>query len=198
MGYDQAGYDVTGVVIEPQPNYPFDLHQADAMTFPLDGYDIVHASPPCQAYSSATRAWGRAAHPDLYVATRERLQQNGAPWVIENVIGAPYDSGIVLCGAAFGLQADGEWLRRHRNMESSLMLPQPAHTHPDSPRPITVGGHTWVSEVTQYKHSRQGTFDLVQRLMGIDWMTRKEIGQAIPPAYTRYIGERFAFSLASD
>jgi len=94
-GYQLAGFHVTGVDINPMPNYCGDeFHQADALTFPLDGFDAIHASPPCQAYSSATKAWGRTdEHPDIYAAVRARLLTGGIPWAIENVIGAPSCAG---------------------------------------------------------------------------------------------------------
>jgi DNA (cytosine-5)-methyltransferase 1 len=187
-GYQQAGFYVVGVDINPQPRYAGDeFHQADAMTYPLEGFDAIHASPPCQHYSSATRE--RDKHPDLYAATRVRLLESGAPFVIENVIGAPYDHGIVLCGSMFALTADGEWLQRHRNFEADVLMFQPACAHKATPRPITVTGNAYVSEVREYKHSRQATFALAQKLMGIDWMTRDELAESIPPAYTEYIGK---------
>lgn len=186
MGYHRAGFEVVGVDINPQPNYPFEFHQADAMTFPLDGFDAIHASPPCQAYSVVTP--DKAKHPDLYAPTRDRLIASGKPWVIENVIGAPYDSGVVLCGSMFDLTADDEWIQRHRNFESSFWMPQLPHRHRKDRRAITVAGHCFVKGIWERKHSRQGSFALACRLMGIDWMTRKELVQSIPPAYTEWVG----------
>ena len=187
MGYHRAGFDVVGVDINPQPHYPFEFHQADAMTFPLDGFDAIHASPPCQRYSSATR--DRSGHPDLYEPIRSRLIASGVAYVIENVIGAPYSHGIVLCGSMFGLTADGEWLQRHRNFETSWFMFQPACAHPTDRRPITVTGDSFVSPVVkEWAHSRQGTWELAQRLFDIDWMNRRELVLAIPPAYSAFIG----------
>src|SRR5450631_76931 len=121
MGYHRAGFDVVGVDINPQPHYLFEFRQADALTFPLDGFDAVHASPPCQHYSSATKAWGRTGeHPDLFAPVRQRLQDNGATWVIENVDGAPVESSIRLCGSFFGLEA-----QRHRWFETSTLFLSP-------------------------------------------------------------------------
>ncbi len=99
MGYHRAGFEVVGVDIVDQPNYPFEFHQADAMIYPLDGFDAIHASPPCQAYSTIS-PHGKE-YPDLYRATRDRLIAHGGVWVIENVIGAPYRSGFILCGSMF-------------------------------------------------------------------------------------------------
>lgn len=191
MGYHRAGFDVVGVDIKPQPRYPFEFVQADAMTYPLEGFDAVHASPPCQAYSSATRDASR--HPDLYQLTVDRL--GTVPYVIENVIGAPYGGGIVLCGSMFGLTASGEWLQRHRNFETSWLIFQPPCEHPASPRPITITGQAYVSETREYPHSRQSTFAIAKQLMGIDWMSRDELTEAIPPAYTEWIGRQLRAQL---
>lgn len=196
MGYHRAGFDVVGVDINPQPHYPFEFHQADAMTFPLEGFDAIHASPPCQAYSSATPRIH--SHPDLYAPTRDRLVASGLPYAIENVIGAPYSHGVVLCGSMFGLTVDGEWVRRHRNFESSQFMFQPQCQHPakGQPRPITITGNCYLSVTKDCaRHSRQGTFALCQALMGIDWMTRDELAQSIPPAYTEWIGRQLLASI---
>jgi DNA (cytosine-5)-methyltransferase 1 len=190
MGYHRAGFEVVGVDIEPQPRYPFHFVQADALSYVREwGYTFaaIHASPPCQAYSTATRDYTR--HPDLYEPTRNLLLGTGLPWVIENVIGAPYSSGVVLCGSMFGLEADGEWLQRHRNFETSWLLMQPEHRHTNPQRAITVTGKSYLSETrTVGRHSRQGTFALAKRLMDVGWMTRKELSEAIPPAYTEWVG----------
>jgi len=189
MGYHRAGFDVVGVDIKPQPHYPFEFHQADAMAFPLDGFDAIHASPPCQAYSAATAPAAKANHPDLYAPTRDRLVASGLPYAIENVIGAPYSHGVVLCGSMFGLEEDGEWLRRHRNFEASWLVFQPPCAHPVGRRPILVTGKSFINgQPRDYKHSRQGPFDLACRLMGIDWTDRHGLANAIPPAYTSWLG----------
>jgi DNA (cytosine-5)-methyltransferase 1 len=85
VGYHRAGFEVVGVDINPQPNYPYEFHQADAMTYPLDGFDAIHASPPCQAHSAMSVMWNAREHPDLVAATRARLVATGLPYVIENV-----------------------------------------------------------------------------------------------------------------
>lgn len=192
MGYHRAGFDVTGIDLYPQPHYPFAFVQGDALAILRDvdlaQYDVIHASPPCQHYASGTRDSWR--HPDLYALTRDALIASGRPWVIENVIGAPYLSGVICCGSGFGLFADGEWLRRHRNFESSQLLIGSGCQHPPAPRPITITGHSWATQVREHGHSRQGPFELAQRLMGIDWMTRAELTEAIPPAYTEWIGQQ--------
>lgn len=187
VGYHRAGFDVVGVDIHPQPHYPFTFHQTDAMTFPLDGFDAIHASPPCQAYSSATPAERRASHPDLYVATRDRLEAHGAPWVIENVIGAPYRSGIILCGSMFGLR-----VRRHRNFESSMLLFGTPCRHHEQGEVLGVYGDGGPGKST--RPSGGGGTKADRRdfaaLMGMPWATPPEIVQAIPPAYTEHIGHQ--------
>jgi DNA (cytosine-5)-methyltransferase 1 len=193
MGYYRAGFEVIGVDIKPQQHYPFEFHQADALTYPLDGFDAFHASPPCPRYSCVTPSRTRFQHPDLYNPTKQRLVEKGKPFSIENVVGAPYLYGIVLCGSMFGLEYHGEWLRRHRNFETSMMIFQPPCHHIKSQRPVTITGHSFISDTRTYKRGkvwgRQSTFEIGQKLMGIDWMDRVELVDAIPPSYTEYIGK---------
>ena len=134
MGYHRAGFDVVGVDLVPQPNYPFEFVQADAMTYPLDGFDAIHASPPCQRYS--TMSLRPEDHPDLYAPTRARLIEAGVPYVIENVIGAPYHHGIILCGSMFEPDRQAGWVQRHRNFETSWFMFQPACDHAGTAAPI--------------------------------------------------------------
>lgn len=188
VGYHRAGFEVVGVDIEPQPKFPFEFVQADAMTFPLDGFDAIHASPPCQRYSRINRGMGTAdQYPDLIAPVRERLERSGVPWVIENVEGAPLRWPVVLCGTMFGLRTTGGlWLRRHRLFETSFaMLVRPCR-HPRSPS-IGVYGNG-----TNFHHRRRLgrniTTNEQREAMGINWMARAELTQAIPPAYTEYIG----------
>jgi len=193
MGYYRAGFEVVGVDIEPQKNYPFEFIQADAMRLPFRvlgrRFDAIHASPPCQAYSTVTP--DRKAHPDLYGLTRNLLKISGLPYVIENVIGAPYSHGVMLCGSMFGLAENGEWIQRHRNFETSWLIFQQDCMHSIEQKPLLVTGHAFIRECRDIKnHSRQGPFSLAMRLMGIDWMNRKELTQAIPPAYTEFIGKQ--------
>src|SRR5215467_701837 len=102
MGYHRAGFDVVGVDIKPQPRYPFTFIQADAMTFPLEGFDAIHASPPCQAYIRSGM-YDKSRHPDLLPPVRCQLERSDVPWVIENVPGAPMRVDLKLCGCMFGL-----------------------------------------------------------------------------------------------
>lgn len=193
-GYQRAGFYVVGVDVAPQPNYCGDeFVQADALDVlagDLSRYAAIHASPPCQTWSSMTACRPGLAdeYPALIEPTRALLIASGLPWVIENVVGAPLLSqpsldggfGVVLCGAMFGLR-----LYRHRPFESSFPLTAP--DHPPHRVPASSAGH-W----------RQGTIISVsgncspvseaRAAMGIDWMTRDELAESIPPAYTEWIG----------
>jgi DNA (cytosine-5)-methyltransferase 1 len=196
-GYQQAGFHVTGVDIEPQPRYAGDeFIQADAMDVLADHaflaqFDAIHASPPCQAFSVASKYKGTAhRHADLLTGTRGRLQAAGVPWVIENVPGAPMRADYLLCGCMFGLPG----LRRERWFETSwhgfaLNL---CHDHREPV--ITVAGHgppSWVRS-----EARPVTVADWRRAMGITWMNRDELAQAIPPAYGQFIGEQLLGHLA--
>jgi DNA (cytosine-5)-methyltransferase 1 len=198
MGYHQAGFDVVGVDISPQPRYPFEFLQADALEVAADreylaSFDAVHASPPCQAYSVAAQGHRNAGkeYPDLLAPARLALERSGLPWVIENVPGAPMRSDCRLCGCQFGLD-----LRRERWFETSwraFQLMPPCH-HP-YPVPSVVGHGTpsWVRQQLGYNP----TIADYRRCMGIDWMNRNELSQAIPPAYTRYIGEQLLAAITA-
>ncbi len=199
MGYHRAGFDVVGVDIDPQPHYPFEFHQADAMTYPLDGFDVIHASPPCQAYSQAVKKKDRGNHPDLLALTRDRLQ--GYTYVIENVPTAPMFDYITLCGSAFGLK-----VRRHRRFESSVFLMSNGCAHNDPAYPamyapawnrtnplrvlsISGGYQTRVNIGEDFLEQHKAA-------MGIDWdISYNELSQAIPPAYTEWIGAQLLAAL---
>lgn len=188
MGYHRAGFDVVGVDINPQPHYPFEFIQADALTFPLDGYDVIHASPPCQRYiRSGTVA--RHRHPDLLPATRELLEATGLPWVIENVPGAPMRADVVLCGSQFGLR-----VRRHRWFESSEAL-IPWLLSCNHSEPIAgVYGHPHGAGGAN-RGMLPGNHLSWSAAMGIDWMTTAELADAIPPAYTEWIGRQLRVAI---
>jgi DNA (cytosine-5)-methyltransferase 1 len=181
MGYWLAGYDVIGVDLEPQPRYPFRFTQADALTFPLSGFDLIHASPICKDYS-ATAVLNEARHPRQIEAFRERLIGSGIPYVIENVPGAPLRSPITLCGAMF----PGLRVYRHRLFETSFPLaapPDPQHRWPLAKmgRPVRPG--EFMQPVGHFS-------DVVaaRAAMRIPWMVRDELAQAIPPDYTLHVG----------
>jgi len=180
MGYHRAGFDVTGVDSIPQPGYPFSFVQADAMTFPLDGFDAIHASPPCKGFTTLASLHGKG-HPDLLTPTRLRLSGTGVPWVIENVPGAPMRPDLLLCGEMFALG-----VRRHRWFETSPMLfsliPPCQHRGPVVSVHGNPGGRSTRDGV------RPNLSDW-KRAMEIDWMSARALSQAIPPAYTQHIGE---------
>lgn len=184
MGWHRAGHDVTGVDNKPQPNYPFKFIQADALTVDLSDYDVIFASPPCQAYSTLRAIHKDNDYPDLVAAIRARLQTTGMPYVIENVAGAPLEDAVMLCGTMFGLR-----LFRHRYFESNLQIGQPEHiAHSlqglSAPRTSRVpkNGEVW-SIYGHFSGVAEG-----RAAMGIDWyMTQYETAQAIPPAYSEYI-----------
>ncbi len=179
VGYARAGFDVVGVDVMPQPNYPFEFIRSDALEYLTARgreFDAIHASPPCQAYSRAT-AWrgDRGRHPDMIAATREALAATRLPYVIENVQEARHHlrDPIMLCGSMFGLR-----VRRHRYFEVPWMpfelMPRCQHRR------------------TDYSHDHGGkqTETTYRLAMGCDWMTAHEARQAIPPAYTEQIGKR--------
>jgi DNA (cytosine-5)-methyltransferase 1 len=190
MGYHQAGFDIVGVDNRPQPHYPFEFRQADALAYPLDGYDAIHASPPCQAYSVAANIWvGRLPprHPDLVGIVRERLCASGVPYVIENVPGAPLRNPVTICGLSLGLN-----VRRHRNFECSFPAMVNPCTGHDRDYVIVFGGGARGRARTAKGGPiiPRATVPVAdaRTAMGIDWMTRDELSQAIPPAYTQHIG----------
>lgn len=186
-GLAQAGFDVTGVDVEPQPHYPFRFILGDALSVPLEGYDFIWASPPCQAFTAYKRRPGHVRpRPNLIPAIRERLRKCGTPYVIENVGGAPLESPVMLCGSMFGLD-----VRRHRYFERSFPVSQPpcAH-HLQTPRfPPATNRENLRStvEVGVYRIplAVQGV------AMGIDWMPLHSLSQAIPPAYSDYLAAEF-------
>lgn len=195
-GYHRAGFEVVGVDHEPQKHYPFEFHQADAFAYCLDHadeFDVIHGSPPCQAYSVAAALHRNAGrnYPDLVGATRDAMQQTGRPWIIENVPGAPLQSPIVLCGLMFGLH-----VFRHRIFESSEFILEPSHQSHTGKRighgyySVAGGSGRWKSWGRSGEGIMKGTIAECSDAMGIDWMTRKELVQAIPPAYTEYIGRQ--------
>jgi len=194
MGYHRAGFEVVGVDLAPQPRYPFEFHQADALEYPLDGFDVVHASPPCQTFTRAKhlrRAQGKECSSiDCLGSTRDCLRRFGIPYIIENVPGAPM-SGIVLCGTMFGLA-----VRRHRIFETSPAILAPECNHAAQGRPIGVY-HRMKDEIPHGGRTAR-TLDEAQKAMGINWMTWNELKEAIPPAYTEYIGKQLMNTLTGD
>lgn len=208
-GYQQAGFYVIGVDIEPQPDYVGDRFiQADAIeflermvaggTWEWVGPGIiaaVHASPPCQLHSSITVISGKGNdHPELIGPTRELLRRLGKPYVIENVPRAPLLDPITLCGSHFGLAVEEGELRRHRLFECSFPIePPPKCRHPRGRTTLGIyGGGTRQGERSNKGggNTPKANKAQAQGLMGIDWMTRDQMCQAIPPAYTKFIGQQ--------
>lgn len=187
MGYYRAGFDVVGVDINPQPRYPFEFHQADALTFPLEGFDVIHASPPCQAYTKAQKLRGNE-HPELIWPIRKRIKQTGKLYVIENVPSSPLINPIVLCGAYFGLKT-----YRHRLFESNAPLIQPPH--PEHQWKTTKMGRRPKNGEFMHVVGHFSGIDEARTAMGIDWMKQRELAESIPPAYTEYIGKQVIAAL---
>ncbi len=190
VGYMQAGFEVVGVDIAPQKNYPYEFHQADALTFPLDGFDVIHASPVCKGYTELNYA-GKEKHERLILPVKERLRKSGKIFIIENVSGARLElpGSLTLCGSMFGLP-----IRRHRLFESNILLFAPHACQHDRDFYSIHGHHVWnrAKRSLPRKDGRwrpgYATFDEGAQAMGIDWMVHKELTQAIPPAYTAWIG----------
>ncbi|MGW9594087.1 SAM-dependent methyltransferase [Streptomyces chartreusis] len=189
-GYTDAGFEVTGVDLAPQPRYPFRFVQADAIAFVLahgTEFDFIHASPPCQHDSECQRIQDND-HPDLIAPTRAALESTGRPWVIENVRGAvpKLHRPVMLCGTMFGLEN-----YRHRFFEpgGGFTLTQPMHAVHLVPqakmgRPVPPGHYG------QFVGNFSGV-DLARRVLGVPWMNRDGIRECIPPAYTEWIATQY-------
>jgi DNA (cytosine-5)-methyltransferase 1 len=190
MGYHRAGFEVVGVDHRQQPRYPFKFIEADAMTFPLDGFDAIHASPPCQDYSLALRHLS-GKQPRLIDGVRGRLSRSGKPWVIENVPGSPLSKfsdmfgshGVVLCGSMFGLR-----VRRHRLFETSFPIRKPRGC--DHSTPALNHYNRAGRERIYAEFGRQDPDPIWNAAMGCSWMNKVEGRNAIPPAYTEFIGRQ--------
>jgi len=219
MGYYRAGFTkIVGIDIKPQPRYPFAFIQADALTMPVDVscFDAIHASPPCQGYSIMRNLpWLRhKEYPLLIEPTREMLQSTGKPWVIENVMGAKLDANW-LCGSMFGLP-----FYRHRYFESNWLWLAPAHP---AHMAVVQRGRGLGNRANTIVHSKVGKnvaaagavprngaqkvganvghaagVALARQAMQIDWMRREELNQAIPPAYTEWIGRHLIQALKAE
>ena len=189
MGLHRAGFDVVGIDIEPHPEYPFTFIQGDALAPPvrLSDFDLICASPPCQAYTTmqALNTRGpKREHPKLVEPVRAMLKASGVPYCIENVPGAPLNDPFILCGSMFGLG-----VRRHRLFEASFPVLTPCCDH-TGPRSIAVyGDHP--QQPGKGTVNRARTLDEGQGAMGIDWMAWRPLTQAIPPAYSEFIGRAF-------
>lgn len=204
VGYYRAGFtEIWGVDIKHQKRYPFNFIKCDALGFlrhlilsgEIEYFDLIHASPPCQVHSVTWVMSNKSKHIDLLSQTRHLLRLSGRPYVIENVPGAPVKNPIMLCGTMFGLR-----VIRHRLFECSPPIWFPPATCSHVGRAsgnrtrgiekslknfqyITVAGNDYIA-------------DSGRKAMGIDWMTKKELSQAIPPAYTEYIGKKMIEKVA--
>lgn len=190
MGYHRAGFEVVGVDNRPQKHYPFEFHQADAFDYLRDHgheFDVIHASPPCQSYSAAMKHLAKP-QPMLIERLRDKLQQNRHPWIIENVIGAPLLNPMILCGTMFGLR-----IHRHRLFECSSIF---CLVHECIARQPILNPHRSESRERIYaEFGRQDPEKLWRNEMGVNWMGRKEAREAIPPAYTEWIGKQLMKAL---
>ena len=188
MGYHRAGFKrIIGVDNKPQPNYPFEFILADAMTFPLKGFDLIHASPPCQKFSALNAIYpqNKRRHPDLLTPTRRRLQESGQFYVIENVPGSPLAATFMLCGSMFGLRLGDTYLRRHRPFESNIMILAPGCIHQGAAVGVFGHGEHWRPNGKRMSLPA----DEARAIMEMPWSGRDGLSQAIPPAYTEYIGK---------
>lgn len=206
MGYHMAGGEMYGSDIEPQPRYPFKFRKQDALTFDPDWiakhFDAVVASPPCLGYTTLAARYPHIKHEKLIPATRDLLEATGLPYIIENVENAKNEliDPIRLCGSSFGLR-----VRRHRLFETGggLAIPHPPacdHQWQDRHKPYEIymtearGGSRWSGAMPVHGAGLQlrarDDWFRASVAMGIDWMTREELNQAIPPAYTYYLGRK--------
>ncbi len=210
-GYSLAGFEVVGVDKTPQPRYPYAFVKMDALMvlsillsgdfisdnrgrrWYLSDFDAIHASPPCQKYTVAQNATKNAdAHPDLVEPVRDLLQKTGKLYVIENVVGAPLEDPKVLCGISFGLK-----VRRHRLFETNFYFLVP----PDQCKNeeyYVIFGESIRSRRHGEKAGKKNYLAIGKEAMGIDWMTCAELSQAIPPAYTCFIGEQLNHYLCQE
>ena len=190
MGLHRAGFEVIGVDIAPQPQFPFEFIQTNAMDVDLRGFDFVWASPPCQAHSALRHLRLEKDYPCFIQATRQKLQGYGGPWIIENVPGAPLKNYVQLCGSSFGLR-----VRRHRWFESELFFLVPQCRHDLQGQPIDVSG-TGGRRINRRQNDHGGNLNKPRSIreareaIGIDWASRYGISQAIPPAYSEFLGRQ--------
>lgn len=217
-GYQQAGFHVTGYDIKPQPRYAGDVFVQGSFLdltpeYIRANFDAIHASPPCQAHTAMKTMHNAKAHEDLVEPTRALLIASGLPWIMENVVGAPLDNPTLLCGTMFGLGVEDAELRRHRLFETSFHVLAPTCQHGSRDVIGIYGGH-----IRNRRRARtigiygEGARDSRRKFdkgvpdftteqgrvaMGIDWMTTAELSQAIPPAYTEYLGRQLIQQVVS-
>ncbi|HEX5591972.1 MAG TPA: hypothetical protein VFX35_01345 [Solirubrobacterales bacterium] len=205
-GYQERGFEVVGVDIEPMPNYCGETFiQMDALLFlarlvggetvagwRLQDFSAAHASPPCPVHSSLNGWSGETTSPDLVPSTRLWLEKTGLPYVIENVPGAPLVNPVQICGQALGLK-----VRRHRLFETNFPVMVPPCHHPEPPV-IVVGGSIGRKVFDPRRKAKAPSFEEAKEVMEMPWVQkRQEVANAVPPAYTRLIGEQLQIHLAA-
>jgi len=200
MGYWRAGFNVVGVDLEEHDDFPFRFVQGDALEVLADvdyvrSFDLVHASPPCQAYSTATA--NKAKHPDLVGPVRDLLLAAQVDFIIENVPQAPLINPVRLCGSSFGLR-----VRRHRDFESNLPLVGSRCDHKAQGQPVGVYGDHWDSrEFFRPDGTKRGgkatSLEDGRHAMGIDWMNWEDLKESIPPIYTEHLGRQAITQLST-
>lgn len=184
MGYHRAGFtEIVGVDLTPQPHYPFTFIQGDALEFLAKygaEFDAIHASPPCQRFTQAQRLQQRE-HPDLLTPTLGLLATIGKPWVVEKVVGAPMPGAVLLCGLSLGVK-----VKRHRLFAASFPIKGTVcpKGHPGEWFTVFGGG----AAKLKWDNRRRATASEAKAAMGIDWLPRDKLSQAIPPAYTEFVG----------
>lgn len=186
MGLHRAGFEVEGWDVNHQKNYPFKFNLGNALEADLSGFDLIWASPPCQAYAQAAlsqRNKGKV-YPDLMASTREKLMSSRIPFIIENVVGAPMRNDVMLCGSMFGLR-----LVRHRIFELGIKVQYqiPVCNHPEVS--VCVVGHGTPTWSRKNNGGKCFTIQDCRDAMGIHWMNRGELSQAIPPAYSEFLSK---------
>lgn len=208
VGYHRAGFDVVGVDIQPQNRFPYRFLQADALSFlqwlidsrAIQQFAAIHASPPCQRYSTL-KSMTTHQYADLLASTRELLIASGLPWIVENVATAPMHQGIEVCGTALGLN-----VRRHRRFDSSHLLygPGMCKHHPDN---INIYGHAcWtyqpnpadVRKDTGKARPMRVLLNAGREAFGVPWMSQQGASECIPPAYTEFLGRQLLVTIGAD
>jgi DNA (cytosine-5)-methyltransferase 1 len=194
-GYHRAGFEVLGVDLNPQPHYPFEFLEADALELDsafIATFDAIHASPPCQSYSDLAKR-NRNAHewPRLIDPVRKLLKNSGLPYIIENVEGAPLINPVMLCGTMF----PGLRVLRHRLFEANFVILTPPHqrhpkVHTFDKRKSHYGKTNEWRDFVQVTGGGNCTLGAAKEAMGIHWMNKNELNEAIPPVYTELIGRQ--------
>jgi DNA (cytosine-5)-methyltransferase 1 len=200
VGYNRAGFEVVGIDIAKQKRYPFEFIQRDAIEALNDkefiaGFDAIVASPPCQTHSITQHlrnAQGKTTDKiDLIPETRAGVIASGLPYIIENVPGAPLIDPVQLCGSSFGLK-----VRRHRRFESNIALIGSICDHKTQGRPVGIYGS--MRDDIPKGGKTADSMDEARAAMGIDWMIWKELVEAIPPAYTEFLGHQLMRHIKED